>query len=92
MAGEQPVEVIDIRQPGEWPEITDLPATAMSVADFNDNISFPNNNTTVVLICTSGKRSLDMATRINQNRTKPVLSLRGGIKAWNQFKTGITNE
>lgn len=92
MEGAKPVQVIDIRQPGEWPEITDLPAKAMPVADFNDSISFPNHNTTVVLICTSGKRSFDMATRINQNRTKPVLSLRGGIKAWNQFKTGITNE
>lgn len=92
MASQQPVEVIDIRQPGEWPEINDFAVTAVPITEFNDSISLPENNTAVVLICASGQRSLHLATRINQKRTNPVLSLRGGINAWNQFKTGITNE
>lgn len=92
LVNRQPVQIIDIRQSDEWPPFTDMPVTSIPMEVLINNTSLLNEESTVVLLCTSGQRSLQMAGEMSKNRPNPVLSLRGGVNAWNQFKTGVPNE
>lgn len=79
----QNIAIIDVREMGELPIITGFYHTKFPLSQLKERLPTINNNT-VVLVCQSGKRSLQAAQILNDNygSTKKIYSLKGGIINW----------
>jgi sulfur-carrier protein adenylyltransferase/sulfurtransferase len=86
------VVIIDIREAFEKPKIDHfhhqkhpLSAWERAVPSFQES--------TIILFCQSGKRSLDAAKKMSEfSKGKTILSLKGGILHWQNKYQNITNE
>lgn len=83
------VDIIDVRELGELPQIREFTYVQIPLSVFEENIPLIENET-VVLFCQSGKRSR-LAARSLMERTgttKKIYSLQGGILKWlNNYQT-----
>ena len=77
------VDIIDVREPGELPEITAFNYLQIPLSVFEENISLIENET-IVLFCQSGKRSKQAAQSLidRMGTSKKIFSLQGGISNW----------
>jgi sulfur-carrier protein adenylyltransferase/sulfurtransferase len=77
------VDIIDVREFGESPALTEFVCNQIPLAQLKDNISNIKNET-VICFCQSGKRSLQASKILFDcfGKTKKIYSLRGGIPAW----------
>lgn len=86
LMAEGAVDVIDVRQLGELPQIHEFNHLSIPITQLED--SFPHlQNNTIVCVCQSGLRSRQ-ATKILRERfgnTKKIYSLRGGILHWKKL-------
>lgn len=86
------VVFVDVREAFEKPEIDHfhyqkhpLSAWERAVPNFQES--------TIILFCQSGKRSLDAAKKMSEfSKGKTILSLKGGILHWQNKYQNITNE
>ena len=79
------VDIIDVRELHEIPEVGEFKHIRIPLAQLPDNVSSVSA-TNVITFCQSGKRSLQ-ATKILSGifgDTKKIYSLRGGILQWKQ--------
>ena len=77
------VRIIDVREPGELPEVTEFPNTRIPAGELDKNREKIEEKT-VILFCQSGLRSL-IAARILADafgNSKKIFSLKGGILEW----------
>ena len=82
------VDIIDVREPGELPEIKEFNYIQIPLSIFEENIPLIENET-VILFCQSGKRSKQAAQSLidRMGTSKKIFSLKGGIINWlNHFQ------
>jgi adenylyltransferase/sulfurtransferase len=82
--------IIDVREPGEMPEVTEFSTIRIPLSQLNSNTNLIQSDT-AVLFCQSGKRSLQAVRILNGifGNSKKLYSLKGGILQWkkqNQLK------
>ena len=83
------VDIIDVRELGELPEISEFSYIQIPLSVFEENIPLIENDT-VILFCQSGKRSRLAAQSLidRLGTTKKIYSLQGGILKWlNNYQT-----
>ncbi len=80
------VEIIDVRELGESPVVTEFAYTQIPLGQLKEN-SLNIKNETVICFCQSGKRSLQAAQLLFDiaGKTKKIYSLQGGIPAWKKL-------
>jgi molybdopterin/thiamine biosynthesis adenylyltransferase/rhodanese-related sulfurtransferase len=81
--------LIDVREPGEIPDLGALPHRRIPLSVFDKQLQEISGET-VVFICQSGKRSLEAARRYSLyegNTSKQIFSLQGGLLQWQPPKT-----
>lgn len=75
--------IIDVREPGETPVITEFKTQSIPFSRFGESIADNKFEPTVVLLCQSGQRSLKALEILKQQKpTLKVFSLEGGITEW----------
>jgi adenylyltransferase/sulfurtransferase len=72
--------VIDVREPGEQPIVTEFACINIPISSFKDAIPFIKENN-VLLFCHSGIRSLKAAELLSGSYKK-IYNLKGGIIRW----------
>ena len=77
------VDIIDVRELGELPEISEFSYIQIPLSVFEENIPLIENET-VILFCQSGKRSRLAAQSLMDRlgTSKKIYSLQGGILKW----------
>lgn len=77
------VDIIDVREMGEIPVITEFNYTQIPLSIFEESIPVIENET-VILFCQSGKRSTQAAQSLiyRMGTSKKIFSLKGGIINW----------
>jgi sulfur-carrier protein adenylyltransferase/sulfurtransferase len=81
------VAIIDVREKGELPMVTEFKVTSIPLSQLMHNIPSIEANT-IITFCQSGKRSIQAAKYFMNvyGNTKKIISLQGGIIAWKQNK------
>jgi molybdopterin/thiamine biosynthesis adenylyltransferase/rhodanese-related sulfurtransferase len=81
-------QVIEVREPDEMPAITEFAYHSIPLNQLQEKVSLIKS-ATVVIICQSGKRSLQAATLLSAifGTSKKIYSLQGGIIQWKQQHT-----
>lgn len=75
--------IIDVREPGEEPKVTDISYHQIPLSTFDNTLPTINPNGVIVIFCKSGKRSLIAANKMLQAyQDCRVYSLAGGVEAW----------
>jgi len=72
--------VIDVREPGEQPNVTEFDCINIPIGSFKEAIPFIKENT-ILLFCHSGIRSL-IAAELLTGSHKKIYNLKGGIIRW----------
>lgn len=87
MLNDKDITIIDIREQGEIPLISEFEYTSIPLSRFRDNISYIKADK-VVIFCQSGKRSLTAAKALadHYGSSKKIYSLKGGILNWKKMK------
>ena len=77
------VDIIDVRESGELPEIKEFNYIQIPLSIFEENIPLIENES-VILFCQSGKRSKQAAQSLieRMGTSKKIFSLKGGIINW----------
>ncbi|MEX0998042.1 MAG: HesA/MoeB/ThiF family protein [Flavobacteriaceae bacterium] len=79
--------IIDVRELGEMPVISEFETLQLPLSNFRESISEMNFDTTVVLLCQSGQRSLTALDLLKKQHPKlKAFSLEGGILEWKKQK------
>ncbi len=88
LTANEPVEVIDIREPWEYEE-EHIEGMNVPLPDIPGRMSElePLKEKDVVLYCNTGDRSATACTVLQQSGFTRVWSLEGGIEAWKAHKT-----
>lgn len=84
MLGQSGLTLIDVREPGEVPELAALPHRRIPLSAFDKHLHEISGET-VIFLCQSGKRSLQAARRYllyEGNTSKQIFSLQGGLLQW----------
>ena len=81
----QIADIIDVREPGEMPIVTEFDTIKIPLGQLSDQTDSIHSDT-VIVFCQSGKRSLHAAKTLSGifANTKKVYSLKGGIVEWKQ--------
>jgi adenylyltransferase/sulfurtransferase len=82
------IEIIDVRELGEMPILTDFNYVQIPLSQFNNNIASIKKET-IIVFCQSGKRSLQAAQMLFDTfgDNKIIHSLKGGITEWIKNKS-----
>ncbi|CAN5495781.1 molybdopterin-synthase adenylyltransferase MoeB [soil metagenome] len=83
LAKEKTANIIDVREPGEIPVVTEFATIKIPLGQLNNQTDLIESDT-VILFCQSGKRSLQAAQTLSGifGNTKKIYSLKGGIVQW----------
>ena len=76
------IQFIDVREAHELPKIEGLNVTAIPLGILENNLHQISTDKKKVLLCQSGKRSLEAATYLMTLGFNHVSSLAGGMNAW----------
>lgn len=81
------IDVIDVREPDEVPVMEEIACLRIPLGQLPGNLSLIHADT-IVVICQSGKRSLQAAMQLATifGSSKKIYSLRGGIIQWKQAR------
>ncbi|HVM87978.1 MAG TPA: HesA/MoeB/ThiF family protein [Puia sp.] len=87
------VDIIDVREPGEWPDANDFIHIKIPLKELEENTASIKNKT-VVCFCKSGTRSYEAAKKLSSifKNEKTVYSLKGGILLWNKYHANQKHE
>jgi molybdopterin/thiamine biosynthesis adenylyltransferase/rhodanese-related sulfurtransferase len=83
LAGADPPVLVDIRERNEWETGWIGGAVRIPMSELGDQLD-PYRDRRVVLYCAHGNRSLRLATALSDVGYSKVVSLAGGIVAWDQ--------
>ena len=83
LEGAEPPALIDIREPHEWATGWIPGAVRIPMSELGENFE-PYRGRSVVLYCAHGNRSLRLANTLTSRGHPKVVSLAGGIVAWDQ--------
>ncbi len=78
------VTLIDVREPHEFAQDNIDGAQNIPLSELTNNLDDMDSDTPIILVCLSGKRSLQAATFLKSAGFANVRSLTGGMLAWNQ--------
>lgn len=79
-----PLQILDVREPGER-QISDLPgAIHIRLAELKNRMNELNPNIETIVYCRSGIRSLKAVGILKELGFSKIYNLRGGINAWVQ--------
>ena len=83
LANEKANDIIDVREPGEIPVVTEFSTIKIPLGQLSDQTDLIQSDT-VIVFCQSGKRSLQAARILSGifGNTKKIYSLKGGIVQW----------
>jgi adenylyltransferase/sulfurtransferase len=83
LANEKTAAIIDVREPGEMPLVTEFATIKIPLGQLNNQTDLIQSDT-LILFCQSGKRSLQAANILSGifGNTKKIYSLKGGIVQW----------
>lgn len=86
MTAKDNFQLIDVREQDEWDESHIEGATLIPKSTLPGNLDkFPTDlDTTIILQCRSGKRSLDVALMLLNEGYTELYNLEGGILAWKE--------
>lgn len=77
------LQLIDIRQPGEWPEAEGLETISIPLPLLEKSVSRIASEGKVVLFCSRGDRSSKACEILSSKyNLKNIFTLQGGIEAW----------
>ena len=83
LASGKPLQVVDVREDWEYEETEGLPAISISLYELKDKISQLDTSVPIVVVCAEGKRSSLAVKVLQDSGITNVMSLNGGLKAWN---------
>jgi sulfur-carrier protein adenylyltransferase/sulfurtransferase len=83
-----PVDIIDVREPGELPLIHEFDCLQVPLGKLKENIDLINSGT-VITLCSTGTRSRQAAKELVAvfGTEKKVYSLHGGIQEWKHARS-----
>jgi rhodanese-related sulfurtransferase len=81
------VEVIDVRDPGEWHSGHIAGARLVSLSNLRANVHAHVNHDGVLFVCAGGVRSQTAARLATEMGFKQIYSLVGGTRSW--VKAGL---
>ncbi len=90
LADKTAADIIDVREPGEMPAVTEFDTIKIPLGKLNDRTDSIKSDT-VVVFCQSGKRSLQAARILSGifGNTKKIYSLKGGIVEWKKKRQSV---
>jgi sulfur-carrier protein adenylyltransferase/sulfurtransferase len=81
------VSVVDIRDADEEPGLEWFPHRKIPLSQLHQSLADADDNTTFVLVCQTGQRSLHAAQwLVDQQDRKNIYSLKGGILQWQRLE------
>jgi molybdopterin/thiamine biosynthesis adenylyltransferase/rhodanese-related sulfurtransferase len=83
LAGAEPPALIDIREPHEWATGWIAGAVRIPMSELGEQLE-PYRERSVVLYCAHGNRSFRLANALSSRGYPTVVSMAGGIAAWDQ--------
>lgn len=102
LAGERPPLVLDIREPAEFaqahiPGALSVPRGVLEQAcewDFEETVPLlaRSRDLAIVVVCRSGNRSLLAADVLQQMGFTDVVSLKTGVRGWNDFAQPLVGD
>ena len=83
LANKKTADIIDVREPGEIPVVTEFETIKIPLSRLNDQTDLIQSDT-VIVFCQVGKRSLQAARILSGifGNAKKIYSLKGGIVQW----------
>jgi adenylyltransferase/sulfurtransferase len=82
MRDPSPLDVIDVREPGEW-EIAHIEGTRLlPLGELAESLATLDSAREIVVMCRSGKRGADAARRLQAAGFRKVKNLAGGLLRW----------
>jgi rhodanese-related sulfurtransferase len=82
MRGGEDLDLIDVREPGEW-EIARLPgARLVPLGQLAESLASLDSAREIVVMCRSGQRSAKAARQLQATGFRKVRSLAGGLLRW----------
>lgn len=83
VSGNQDVGIVDVREPGEIPPVTELETVRIPLGKLSGEKDLARYGT-IVLLCQTGQRSLKAARMLQgiYGNSKKIYSLKGGILQW----------
>ena len=87
MLNDRNIAIIDVREIGEMPLITEFEHAQIPLSQFRDKMSTIQSDT-IVIFCQTGKRSFTAAKLLadQYGSSKKIHSLKGGIMNWKKLK------
>jgi adenylyltransferase/sulfurtransferase len=84
------ITVIDVREPGETPEVNEFATEKISLSQLKENLGGIKNST-IVFFCQNGKRSLQAAqwSFDHFGDSRNIYSLQGGILQWKKIQAKL---
>lgn len=102
LAGERPPLVLDVREPAEFaqariPGSLNVPRGVLEQAcewDFEETVPLlaTRRDLPIVVVCRSGNRSLLAADVMQQMGFADVVSLKTGVRGWNDFEQALVGD
>jgi molybdopterin/thiamine biosynthesis adenylyltransferase/rhodanese-related sulfurtransferase len=83
LASGKPLQVVDVREDWEYEETDGLHAISISLYELKDKINQFDTSAPIVVVCAEGKRSSLAVKVLQDSGFTNVMSLNGGLKAWN---------
>ena len=81
-----PVQIVDVREEWESEEIETLPSIPISLYVLKDRLSQLDASIQTIVFCATGNRSVLAVKILEEAGFGNVVSLQGGIKAWNSYQ------
>jgi adenylyltransferase/sulfurtransferase len=82
MRDPSPLDVIDVREPGEW-EIAHIEGTRLlPLGELAESLATLDSAREIVVMCRSGKRGADAARQLQAAGFRKVKNLAGGLLRW----------
>ncbi len=83
LVNKKTADIIDVREPGEIPVVTEFETIKIPLSRLNDQMNLIQSDT-IIVFCQVGKRSLQAARILSGifGNTKKIYSLKGGIVQW----------
>ena len=83
---QEKIEIIDVREPGELPSVSEFVFTQIPLSKFEEAITDISTKNKMVVFCQTGKRSLAALKMLTEKFPECVAySLKGGVEAWKKY-------
>ena len=84
---QEKIEIIDVREVGELPNVDEFFSTQIPLSKFEEEINDISTKNRMVVFCQTGKRSLAAVKMLNEKFPGcSAVSLKGGIEGWKKYQ------